>query len=99
MDKYYIVATIFPKAGKEDEVQAKILDNIPKVRQENGCVRYDLHRNRKDNIFMFYEIWQDKEAFKAHGAAPHMLTYKEATKDLLEKPTEVTIWSAVDVLD
>lgn len=99
MDKHYIVATIYPKVGKEEDLQALILANIPNVRGENGCLRYDLHKNRKENTFMFYEIWADKEAFKAHTTAPHMLVYRDASKDLLEKPTDVTIWSAVVVAE
>ena len=99
MGKYYIVAKIHPKAGKEEELQARILANIPLVRKENGCLRYDLHKNRGDNTLMFYEIWADKDAFKAHAEAPHMLTYRAETKDWLEKPTEVSIWSSINVLD
>ena len=99
MGKYYIVAKIHPKAGKEEALQNRILANIPVVRKENGCLRYDLHKNRNDNTLMFYEIWADQDAFKAHASAPHMLAYREETKDWLEKPTEVSIWSSINVLD
>ena len=98
MDKYYITATVYPKAGKEEAVQAEILKNIPHVRKEKGCLRYDLHMLRDGGKqCMLYEIWADKAAFEAHGAAPHMTTYRERITDLLEAPTEVVIWSAVDV--
>jgi len=98
MDKYYIVATIYPKAGKEEVVRAEIFKNIPEVRKEKGCLRYDLHVLKSGGgRFMFYEIWEDKAAFEAHGAAPHMMAYRERIKDLLEQPTEVSIWSATDV--
>ena len=99
MDKYYIAAMIHPKAGKAEALKTEILNNIPNVRQEKGCLRYDLHELKDGGgQFMFYEIWEDKAAFEAHRIAPHMLTYRERTKDLLEKPTEVSIWSAVDVV-
>lgn len=98
MDKYYIVATIYPKPGEEEAVKAEILKNIPKVRQEKGCLRYDLHVLKDGGgRFMFYEIWADKDAFEAHGVAPHMTAYRERTLGLLEKPTEVSIWSVADV--
>ncbi|MCL2123643.1 MAG: antibiotic biosynthesis monooxygenase [Desulfovibrionaceae bacterium] len=97
MDKYYIVATIHPKAGKEEAVKAEILKNIPNVRKETGCLRYDLHvRKTGGDTFMLYEIWADKAAFEAHGLAPHMAAYRERTKDLFEKPAEVSVWSAVE---
>ena len=98
MDKYYIVAMIHPKAGKAEALKMDILKNIPNVRQEKGCLRYDLHVLKDvGGRFMFYEIWEDKAAFEAHCIAPHMMAYRERTKDLLEKPTEVSIWSAADV--
>ena len=98
MDKYYIVAMVYPKAGQEDAVRAAILGIIPDVRKEKGCLRYDLHVLKAGgDRFMFYEIWEDKAAFEAHGVAPHMMAYRERVKDLLETPAEVSIWSAVDV--
>jgi quinol monooxygenase YgiN len=97
MDTHYIVATIYPKPGKEEAVQAAILANISLVRKEKGCLRYDLHISGDGGTrFMFYEIWADKSAFEAHGAAPHMAAYRERIKDLLEKPTEVSVWFAVE---
>ena len=99
MDKYYIVATICPKAGKEEAVRAEILKLIPDVRKEKGCLRYDLHVLKAGgDSFMFYEIWEDKAAFEAHGVAPHMTAYRERIKDLLEKPAEVSVWSAAEVV-
>jgi Uncharacterized conserved protein len=99
MDKYYIVAKIYPKAGKAEALKTEILNNIPNVRQERGCLRYDLHELKDGGgQFVFYEIWADKAAFEAHGTAPHMMVYRERVKELLEKPTEVSVWSAVNVL-
>ncbi|GHV52891.1 antibiotic biosynthesis monooxygenase [Deltaproteobacteria bacterium] len=99
MDKYFITALIFPKPGKEEALKAEILKNIPNVRKEKGCLRYDLHTLKSNGAkFLFYEIWEDKAAFEAHGVAPHMAVYREKTKDLLAAPTDVTIWSAVDVI-
>ncbi|MDR1242644.1 MAG: antibiotic biosynthesis monooxygenase [Deltaproteobacteria bacterium] len=98
MDKYYIVAFIYPKPGKEEALKAEILGNIPNVRKEKGNIRYDLHELKADGTkFMFYEIWADKAAFDGHLTAPHMLAYRERIKDIIAAPTEVGIWSAVDV--
>ncbi len=98
MDKYFIVAMVHPKAGNADAVKAEILKNIPNVRAEKGCLRYDLHELKDGSgKFMFYEIWADKAAFEAHRVAPHMTAYREKVKDLMEKPSDVTVWSAADV--
>ena len=67
------------------------------MRAEKGCIRYDFHKNRsEDGTFLFYEIWESPEALDAHGKTPHMLAYKERTKELLACPTVVTVWSQVD---
>jgi quinol monooxygenase YgiN len=98
MDKYYIVATIYPKPGKEEALKTEILNNIPKVRKEKGCLCYNLHVLKSDGTkFLFYEIWADKAAFEAHGTVPHMQSYREKIKDLIIKPADITIWSEVDV--
>ncbi len=98
MDKYYITAVIHPKPGKEEALKTAILQNIPNVRAEKGCLRYDLHVLKDGGAkFLFYEIWADKAAFEAHRVAPHMLAYREQAKDLLAAPSDVTLWSAADV--
>jgi quinol monooxygenase YgiN len=100
MDKYYIVATIYPKPGKEKALKDAILKNIPNVRKEKGSIRYDLHELKSDGTkFLFYEIWADKAAFEAHKVAPHMSAYRENTKDLIASPADISLWSSVDVVD
>jgi quinol monooxygenase YgiN len=99
MDKYYIVATIYPKPGKEKDLKDAIIKNIPNVRKEKGNIRYDLHELKADGTkFLFYEIWADKAAFEAHKVAPHMVAYSKNIKDLLAGPTDITLWSSVDVV-
>ena len=85
------------KDNLEAQLEAEVVKNIPNVRAEKGCIRYDFHKNRsEDGTFLFYEIWESPEALDAHGKTPHMLAYKERTKELLACPTVVTVWSQVD---
>ena len=99
MGKYYITAKITAKAGQEAALKAAIVENIPKVRAEQGCERYDLLVSREQpHIFLFDEIWSDKAAFEAHGKAPHMAVHRERTKSLVACPTELDIWQAADVV-
>lgn len=67
--------------------------NVPKVRNENGCIEYfptvDLDsslqiQNLDENIVTIIEKWQSLEALNTHLAAPHMLEYKEKVKELVE---------------
>ncbi|WP_308776873.1 putative quinol monooxygenase [uncultured Bilophila sp.] len=97
MDTCYVTAMLTAKKGMEAQLEAEVVKNIPNVRAEKGCIRYDFHKNRAgDGTFLFYEIWESPEALDAHGKAPHMLAYKESTKGLLACPTVVNVWSQVD---
>ena len=97
MDTCYVTAMLTAKEGMEAQLEAEVVKNIPNVRAEKGCIRYDFHKNRAgDGTFLFYEIWESPEALDAHGKAPHMLAYKESTKGLLVCPTVVNVWSQVD---
>ena len=97
MNTYYVTARLTARQGHEDELHRAILENIPHVLKEDGCQRYELLRSR-DNpcVFLFQEIWRDHAALEAHSKAPHMLRYRERTAHLLEKPTEVLLWSAAE---
>ena len=97
MDTCFVTAKLTAKKGMEAQLEAEVVNNIPNVRAEKGCIRYDFHKNRsEDGTFLFYEIWESPEALDAHGKTPHMLAYKERTKELLACPTVVTVWSQVD---
>ena len=96
-DTCFVTAKLTAKKGMEAQLEAEVVKNIPNVRAEKGCIRYDFHKNRsEDGTFLFYEIWESPEALDAHGKTPHMLAYKERTKELLACPTVVTVWSQVD---
>ena len=98
MSKVYVLALIFPKPGKLEAVEAEIRKIIPTVRQEEGCIRYDLHRSKKEGAgLMFYEIWQSQEHLDAHSATPHLAQMRRSVEDLVTQPTKVTLWSAADV--
>jgi quinol monooxygenase YgiN len=98
MSKVYVSARIFAKPGKLDEVEAEIRKIIPTVRQEDGCIAYDLHRSLGDEPeLLFYEIWDSQAALDAHGNTAHIASMRAAIKDLVSAPSEIKLWSAVDV--
>jgi quinol monooxygenase YgiN len=100
MSKVYVSARLFPKADKIDDVVNEIRKTIPLVRQEKGCLRYDLHRSADGKAeLMFYEIWEDQAALKAHSVADHMEAMRERIKDMLEKPGRIMLWEASEVAE
>lgn len=71
--------------------------NIPSVRQENGCIEYfpaidqDVNlppQHLDENVVTIIEKWESLAALREHLASPHMLAYREKTKELV---TDVSI--------
>ena len=88
-----VVASIRVKAGKRAEFIEIFNGNVPKVRQENGCIEYaptidfdiDLPvQQLDDHVVTIIEKWQDIAALRAHFGVPHMLEYRKKVKDLVE---------------
>ncbi|WP_226579880.1 putative quinol monooxygenase [Halobacillus litoralis] len=80
-----INAILKAKQGKEEELFTELKKVIEPSRAEDGCVDYVLHRSiDDDSVFLFYETWQDQEAFQSHIDSPHYQAYREATADLME---------------
>ncbi|PYM35753.1 MAG: hypothetical protein DME17_11675 [Candidatus Rokuibacteriota bacterium] len=69
-----VVARIYPKAGKDDEVAALLVQMAEAVRHnEPDCLVYRPHRLAGHGgaaPFFFYEQYRSKEAFDLHRSAP-----------------------------
>lgn len=88
----HVLASIQIEEGKLSEFIEIFKANIPRVLEEKGCIEYaptidvpagfppqELNSNRVTII----EKWASLEDLKAHLSAPHMLSYREATKHLV----------------
>ena len=66
-------------------------DSICSVRDEPGCMRFDVLQDANDeNHFYFYEVYRDDAAFQAHTQAPHYARWREAAGQVLDGPAERT---------
>jgi quinol monooxygenase YgiN len=90
----HVIATIQTKAGRRQELITAFQALVPEVRAEAGCIEYGptvdvdsgiagLPAPRGD-VVTVVEKWDDIAALKAHLAAPHMLSYRETVKDIVE---------------
>ena len=71
-----VVAQWEAREGEADKVAA-ILDRfLPEAQREEGAMMFLISRS-KDNPaqFLFYELFRDEAAFKAHQEAAHFKTY------------------------
>jgi quinol monooxygenase YgiN len=79
-----VVATIRVQDGRADDVVAVIAEYVDAVRAEEGCLRYDLFRVRKDpGALLMVERWASKEALRAHGTVDHFVAMSTRLAELL----------------
>jgi autoinducer 2-degrading protein len=66
--------------------QEIVADAIGSVRDEPGCLRFDVSIDITDpTVLYFYEVYQDEAAFGEHTRAPHYITYRDATQGMAEE--------------
>jgi quinol monooxygenase YgiN len=69
---YVVTAKWTAKEGEEDNVLAAIEQLLEPSRAEPGSRFYQPSRDPDDpRVFFFYEIYDDEDAYKAHGESEH----------------------------
>ena len=91
----YVIAGIELHDGRRDEFLEIFKGNVPKVRAEEGCIKYEptvdvdsgipIQGALRENVVTIVEAWESVDALQAHLKAPHMLTYRERVKDLVKE--------------
>lgn len=85
-----VVAEMAARAGKEAELEERLLALIEPTRKEEGCNEYLLHRSTKEpGRFVFYENWNCAESLDRHLASPHMKDFLNTVGTLLEEPPRI----------
>lgn len=67
-----ITARVEAAAGAGDRLIGPVKTLVAAVREEPGCLQYDLHRSTENSdLFMFVEAWESHALWQAHmqGAA------------------------------
>ncbi len=82
--KLTVIARILAKPEKREFVKTELLKLIDITRAEEGCIDYILHQdNNNENLFLFYENWENKELWQAHINNAHMVAFIQATEGTL----------------
>lgn len=88
-----VIAFIRVKESRLSEFLEIFKANVPSVREEPGCLEYfpavdvDIAspaQVQDRNMVTVIEKWQSTQALKDHLKSPHMLKYREKTKDLVQ---------------
>lgn len=86
---FVVIAKQRSLAGKAEVLKENVAKLAPQTRQYPGCLKYELLQSREDeNQFMFYEIWENEEAFEKHF-------HTDFTKDF-EKTLDGVVDGAVE---
>lgn len=93
----HVFAIYDAKPGMRSKVFDILRANTPAVKAEPGCLEYfasvdaqhapSLQTPLGDNGFIVYERWADMDAFRAHANAPHVITYRDNTRELIARRT------------
>lgn len=88
----HVIAIVTAVPGRRAPLLAAFLANVPNVLAEDGCLEYvatidadfgSMQTPLGPDAFAVVEKWASADALRAHGAAPHMAAYRDATKELL----------------
>lgn len=84
--KLTIVARILAKPEKKSLVKSELLKLIDITRAEKGCINYDLHQdNENENLFLFFENWENRELWQIHMNNQHLIDYVKATDGAVDE--------------
>ena len=85
-----LVATLTAKNGQEAALRQGLLAILTEVRQEPGCLRYDMHEDRENPArVVMVEAWEDEAALARHGEAPAFTALAARFDELLAEPLAV----------
>lgn len=83
-----ILINTLPGRGQEQITAFERL--APIVRDEPGCLQYDMHQvSGAADRFVLIERWASKEALAVHDTTPHMIEADAASPAFRAGPAEV----------
>ena len=94
--KVAVIARIPAQPGKRDELVKAMEAGIENAKTEDGTLTYILHTDGNDpDAVIFYELYTDADAFKAHGGSDFMKEFGKSLRDLAGGRPELQILTPV----
>ncbi len=89
---YVLIVSAKVKPEQRGRFLEAIEENaVSSVRDEPGCLRFDVVRDNDDpDHYLFYEVYRDEEAFRAHRDTDHFARWREAADVCLSEPLDAT---------
>ena len=89
----HVIANIEIHAGRRQAFLAEFRKLVPFVLAEDGCIEYGpavdtpsgigAQQPLRDDLVTVIEKWESVEHLRRHLAAPHMLDYRVAVKEMV----------------
>ncbi len=85
----------FPlKSDKVDEFLTAVAPLIKASNEEEGCIRYELHKAlNEENTYLMIEEWKDQAAIDFHNQTEHFTTIVPLFRDMLRQEQRVVLHS------
>ena len=87
MDDFYIVVSLYAKAGREEELRAQLIAVVEPSRRDEGSLSYELFADQDDpRRFVFVEHWASPAAqHKHHTESAHIRRFNELGAGAVER--------------
>lgn len=91
-----VIAKVIGKKTTVEDLKNLLESLVAPTLKENGCIQYILHQDtEQENIFFFYENWENAEALKAHSNTDRFKQFLKEAEALTEKPMEVSVLNKI----
>ena len=87
----FIIAVTFTvhEAHRDDFRRAILANAATSLKEEDGCIVFDVCEAHDRPVFFLYEQYVDEDAFSLHLAAPHFIDFdRECASWVSEKKVE-----------
>jgi quinol monooxygenase YgiN len=85
------------KLENREEMKAVLENLVENSRKEAACLQYDLHQNIEDpNIFVFHEVWKNKEGLDLHKEQLYSLKFNKNAEDFLQEKAIIYSTSRIE---
>jgi quinol monooxygenase YgiN len=95
-----LIAYLFAKPEKRDELLKILHSFIKPSREEAGCVNYHLHVSNSDpNLFIFYENWRTRRELREHQQSAISTDFWSRRFDFLQRDVEIQFLTMLSELN
>lgn len=83
-------AIVKSKSDTIEEVKSYLTEMAIHSKNENACIRYDLHQDKANlTCFFFHEIWENEECLALHNTQPYIQRFADRAPEILAEPVLV----------